>query len=60
MYRNDGGTLVRDDAASAAIPEMISGALAWADYDSDGDDDLALVGQGWGEDDVRPFGEVSR
>ncbi|PAP78174.1 FG-GAP-like repeat-containing protein [Rubrivirga marina] len=60
VYRNDGGTLVREDVASAAIPEMTIGTLAWADYDSDGDDDLALVGQGWGDYDVRNFGEVFR
>ena len=44
LYRNDGGALVRDNASSAVIASIVKGALAWADYDSDGDLDLALVG----------------
>jgi hypothetical protein len=41
LYRNDGGTFVLTDAA---LPDLAYGDVAWGDYDSDGDLDLALSG----------------
>ncbi len=45
LYRNDGGTFVPVDTE---MPGVFSGDLAWADYDSDGDLDLALTGDSGG------------
>jgi hypothetical protein len=42
LYRNDGGTFV--DAA-AGLPGLQCSAVAWGDYDRDGDLDLAVCGQ---------------
>jgi len=50
VYRNDGGgvfTLVsggKAGAARAGLPDVAGGALAWGDYDNDGDLDVALCG----------------
>lgn len=41
LYRNDDGTLVPVDAG---LPGLHSGAVAWGDYDLDGDLDLLLTG----------------
>lgn len=41
LYRNDGGTFVD---AGAGLPGLYRSAAAWADYDNDGDLDLAISG----------------
>jgi hypothetical protein len=41
LFRNDGGTYVD---AGASLPGLYDAALAWADYDGDGDLDLAYTG----------------
>ena len=41
VYRNDGGAFT---AVDAGLPALAFGALAWGDYDGDGDDDLLLTG----------------
>lgn len=41
IYRNDGGTFVD---AGATLHPVMDGAVAWGDYDNDGDVDLALTG----------------
>ena len=45
LYRNTDGTLELDAPNSEAIINVHSGDLAWADYDSDGDLDLAISGE---------------
>ena len=42
LYRNDAGAFA--DAGAAFAPLTDNPALAWVDYDSDGDDDLVAVG----------------
>jgi hypothetical protein len=42
LYRNNGGTNFTDIAA--ALPGVVSSAAAWADFDRDGNLDLALCG----------------
>ena len=42
IYRNDGAGVYTD--IGAAVADVSSSALAWADYDQDGDLDLALAG----------------
>jgi FtsP/CotA-like multicopper oxidase with cupredoxin domain len=41
LYRNDGGSFV---AVAAGLQGMKSSAVAWGDYDNDGDLDLAISG----------------
>ena len=41
IYRNDDGTFVD---ATAPLPRVTYGALAWGDYDNDGDLDILLTG----------------
>ena len=43
VYRNDGGTSFVD--ISAPLTAVDFGAVAWGDYDNDGDLDIALTGQ---------------
>ncbi|MCC6740606.1 MAG: VCBS repeat-containing protein [Planctomycetia bacterium] len=42
LYRNDGGDKFTDIAP--ALPNLYQTAIAWGDYDNDGDLDLALAG----------------
>ena len=42
LYRNDGGTLT--EVADAGLTGLHSGAVAWGDYDNDGDPDLLVAG----------------
>jgi len=42
LRRNEGGGVF--SAFAAGVPGVIAGALAWADYDLDGDLDLAIAG----------------
>jgi VCBS repeat protein/type IX secretion system substrate protein len=43
IYRNDGGSFSPLDNGSS-LPAYHSGALAWGDYDNDGDRDLLVTG----------------
>ena len=45
VYRNTDGSLQLDAPNSESIINVHSGDLAWADYDSDGDLDLAISGE---------------
>jgi len=42
IYRNDAGTFVEDTGQN--LPGVQNSSIAWADYDNDGDLDLALTG----------------
>jgi hypothetical protein len=45
LYRNDGGTFTEDLSQSALLAEtMRYTAMAWGDYDGDGDPDLLISG----------------
>ena len=44
LWRNEGNGTFAD--AGAALPRLHRGALAWADFDNDGDADLVLSGRG--------------
>lgn len=46
LYRNDGNSTFAEVAATFAA--VHSGAVAWGDYDHDGDPDIALTGSGSG------------
>ncbi|MSS72204.1 MAG: hypothetical protein EXS64_12045 [Candidatus Latescibacteria bacterium] len=48
LYRNEKGKFVVDAANSDALVKVAQGALAWGDYDNDGDLDLVLTGFGSG------------
>ena len=45
FYRNQDGVLAADEANSEAVVNVHNGALAWADYDGDGDLDLSIAGE---------------
>ncbi|MBI2504555.1 MAG: Ig-like domain-containing protein [Candidatus Latescibacteria bacterium] len=45
LYHNQDGVLAVDEANSGAVVNMHNGALAWADYDGDGDLDLSAAGE---------------
>jgi hypothetical protein len=45
LYANDGGSFRVDELNSDALLNVHNGDLAWADYDNDGDLDLALAGE---------------
>ena len=45
VYSNEDGDFQADELNSEALVNVHNGDLAWADYDSDGDVDLALSGE---------------
>jgi len=45
LYRNEEGVLQIDDTNSESLVNLHNGDLAWADYDGDGDIDLAVSGE---------------
>ncbi|GAB5536318.1 MAG: hypothetical protein Rubg2KO_25670 [Rubricoccaceae bacterium] len=56
VYRSDGPNgLMLDEAASALVPTVIGGSVAWRDYTGDGLADLVVVG-----DDFEPVSRVLR
>ena len=60
LYRNRGGLLLLDEANSEALVNVHNGDLAWADYDNDGDLDLALSGENVIPDNVTRITEFYR
>jgi uncharacterized repeat protein (TIGR01451 family) len=48
VYRNDNGVFNADTAASAGLTGVCYSAVAWGDYDNDGDLDILLTGYGPG------------
>ncbi len=48
VYRNDNGVFNADTAASAGLTGVDYSAVAWGDYDNDGDLDILLTGYGPG------------
>jgi hypothetical protein len=45
LYRNEEGVLQIDETNSESLVNLHNGDLAWADYDNDGDIDLAVSGE---------------
>ena len=45
LYANDDGDFEPDDFNSETVLNLHNGALAWADYDNDGDPDLVVTGE---------------
>ena len=60
LYRNRDGLLTLDEANSEALVNVHNGDLAWADYDNDGDLDLALSGENVISDNVTRITEFYR
>ena len=60
LYRNRDGLLVLDEANSETLINVHNGDLAWADYDNDGDLDLALSGENVISDNVTRITEFYR
>ena len=50
IFRNDSGLLVEDVGQAERLSGVYYGDVGWADYDSDGDLDLGIVG--WDSDNV--------
>lgn len=50
LYRNLGYRMFQDMdiSSTGGLPEMKDCAMAWGDYDNDGDPDLAIAGSRWG------------
>ncbi len=45
VYRQFGTKFILENAATAQLPQVARGALDWADFDNDGDLDLAIAGE---------------
>jgi hypothetical protein len=47
LYRNDGGSVFTDVTAAAGLGNLAIRSVAWADYDNDGNPDLAATSYGF-------------
>jgi uncharacterized repeat protein (TIGR01451 family) len=52
IYRNDGGSFTD---ANAGLANIAHSAVAWGDYDNDGDLDILLSGYGLGQNDAKIY-----